>query len=148
MALSPPWPQPLRCPAVAFAGTGADSLIERTFQAWKAAFHYYNNTPFSEVDDGDVRFLDSVGELEEVIQSATAKTKRGAACQLWIALEHSVTEYDQNAAVLREDIGWLLAREEDFNWNEQLPIAALRSLTAEAEQSSRSHPKPLPLAKD
>jgi hypothetical protein len=118
-------------PASAVMANHDDSVIERTFAEWKAAYRHFNSLP-ADGSDADIKLLDDIGQLEDVIRGATATTKRGAACQLWVALDHMVTHRDEEAAILREDIGWLLAKDSDFDWHERLILAALRSLTAEA----------------
>lgn len=109
------------------------ALIERTYQQWKDEYQHYNRLPIpdGEGDEAeDTRLMDHLGELEDVIRAGTATTPRAVAAQLWIALKHTMTKRDEEAAILREDINWLSEREERFCWEERLVLAALRSLNA------------------
>ena len=50
---------------------------------------------------------------------------------MWIALDHTLSPRDEEAAILREDLRWFLARENAFDWNARLIFSALRLLVGE-----------------
>jgi hypothetical protein len=67
-------------------------------------------------------------DTEQIIISRMAKTARGAAIQLWAAVLSFMSSREEEAAVFRGDLDWLLADREKRDWSEQMALAALRSI--------------------
>lgn len=67
---------------------------------------------------------------ESDIQAATANTVLGVEMQLWCNLMHSVPKAADESAVLRRDIQYFTARDEQWDWTERLILSAIRSLRA------------------
>lgn len=116
--------------------TRSDEAILAAWERRRAAYGRYNALPFSDSSEpGDMTpeeraEWDQIDAADEVIREHVATTPEGAAVQLWIALQHSITQRDDEAACLRRDLGWFEAKGEGLDWNVRLVIAALRSLKA------------------
>ena len=111
-----------------------DTLIEQAWQTRRAAYDRYNALPFSE--DPNVAETPEeraewaiIDQIEETIRSTVASTPRGAAIQLWTALQHTVTSRPDEAAALRRDLQHFQI-EHHHDWDVRLILAALRSLEA------------------
>lgn len=122
-------------PAAAF-GTNTDAVLEHAWARRQEAYAAYNALPDEEWERGagyapeQDRLWVIIDEAEEVIRSTVAKTPRGAAIQLWVALYHSVTGREDDEAITRGDLVRLSKIEDGFDWSARMALAALRSLEA------------------
>lgn len=111
-----------------------DTLIEQAWEARRAAYDRYNALPFSDEPDeaqapeerAQWAIIDAA---EETICATIAGTSRGAAIQLWTALQHDITDRQDEAAALRRDLQWF-ENDEGQDWTVRLILSALRSLKA------------------
>jgi hypothetical protein len=113
-----------------------DAALIEAFNRRQRARAEYNALPDDKwvLEDGytpeEARLWAIVDEAEEQIRSAVAKTLQGVMIQIWIALAHTVGGREDDNAITRGDLDQLLAKEEAFDWNARLALAALRSLKA------------------
>ena len=111
-----------------------DTLLQQAWEARQAAYERYNALPFSEAPDAPHTPAEAaewaiIDGADETIHSTVASTPHGAAIQLWVALQHSITSRQDEAAILRRDLEWF-ADDEKQDWKHRLILSALRSLKA------------------
>ena len=112
-----------------------DAAILAAWGRRSVAHAIYNTLPFKDEGEGytaeEQVHIDIIDEAEGVICDAIATTPRGVEMQLWVAFNHMVTKREDDEAVNIMDLDWFLAKIDDFDWQEQLILAALRSLRAQ-----------------
>jgi len=112
-----------------------DSPIIAAWERRQAAYVRYQQNPFPE-DANDPQAAEDaalwaiIDEAEEVIRSTAATTPRGVEIQLWVALYHSFTSREDDAAITRGDLDHLATKEGTLDWGGRLAFAALRSVRA------------------
>ena len=121
-------------PADSAHDNSTDAVIEQAWEARRAAYERYNALPFSDEPDEaqtpeELAQWAIIDKAEETIRAAIAETPRGAAIQLWTALQHGITDREDEAAVLRRDLEWF-KDDEGQDWTLRLILSALRSLKA------------------
>ncbi|MGC1269945.1 MAG: hypothetical protein WA842_05030 [Croceibacterium sp.] len=65
---------------------------------------------------------------EAIIQQTPAKSPRGAAIKLWVALAHITTDRTEMTLVVRRDRENLIAIEQGMDWDARLILSAIQSL--------------------
>lgn len=120
--------------AVPAMATGHDAEIIEAWRTRKAAYARYNVLPYADDDStytpDEAACWAIIDQAEETIRSAVARTPRGAAAQLWVALQHSLTQRADDEAAQSANLAYF-TDDSRFDWNEKLILAALRSLAAQ-----------------
>ena len=111
-----------------------DAEIIGAWNTRHAAYDQFNALPFSDEPDtaqtpeerAQWAIIDAT---EETIRATIAASPHGAAIQLWTALQHDITDRQDEAAVLRRDLEWF-KDDKGQDWTIRLILSALRSLNA------------------
>lgn len=102
----------------AHAARDPDAEIIAAWKRWREAFALSEQEP-------DWSLIDA---QEAIIHRTPARTPKGAAIKLWVALAHRWTSSDGEDACYRGDLNFIAATEHKCDWDERLLISALRSL--------------------
>jgi len=114
--------------------TSADEKLEAAWQHRRETIAAYNAAPNDDDDDTgqakaeNDRLWAMVSDDEIAIHSATASTLAGVKVQLWLALDHCVSDKAACAHAAERDLAWFMERDRDMDWNGRLVLAALHSL--------------------
>jgi hypothetical protein len=98
---------------------------EAAFAAWKAALGTITTSGDDEEDGEEWAIVDLT---EDVIMDSAERGIRIAAIRLWVNLQHSLADKEQNDCVIREDLAGLLAQRGNICWPEWPTICALDAL--------------------
>ena len=120
--------------AVPAWATDHDAEIIAAWHARKAAYSRYNVLPMAD-SVGDMTPEEQaewtiIDKTEGVIRSTVAKTTRGAAVQLWVAFQHTLTNRSDDAAAQSANLAYF-TDDSERDWTERMTLAALRSLAAQ-----------------
>ena len=120
--------------AVPAMATDHDAEIIAAWRTRKAAYARYNVLPYAEDDStytpAEAACWAIIDRAEETIRSAVARTPRGAAVQLWVALQHSLTQRADDEAAQSANLAYF-TDDSERDWTQRMTLAALRSLAAQ-----------------
>jgi hypothetical protein len=123
------------CACKSITDVRRDVLILDAGERRKAAWDRLKALPVSSSTNAtpsEIECYGTIDRAEIAIQKAVAVTLQGVEIQLWIALSHSSDATYKSTAELvdRQDLSGLLARENTFDWDARMLLAALRSITS------------------
>lgn len=115
--------------------TNPDQAILDAWERREEAYRVYgamgdHEVGRSQMSPAEKRLWEIIDGGDEFIRSAVASTPRGVSIQLWVALYHSVTGRDDDAAISHGDLEQLTELEDRLDFNARMILAALRSLRA------------------
>ena len=82
-----------------------------------------------ELAPGEMDAWEIVDAADGEVQATAATTPAGIACKLWIAIVHSTSDSEEEAAAVRVDLDWFTEQGDKIDWNIRQILSAIRDLT-------------------